>query len=127
MHASALLLLSLGQVASVLARPAANNKGCAKNAKVVYTINNEKENAVVAIRVGADGMLQAAGASKTPTGGAGANGVDDKGEPAAPDPLFSQSALTVAGKNLFAVNAGSNTLTMFAIDATDPTDRKSVV
>ncbi|KAL8365545.1 hypothetical protein RB595_004388 [Gaeumannomyces hyphopodioides] len=125
MHASALLLLSLGQAAHVLAHPAAAN-GCgaarpARNAKAIYTITNEKENAVVAIRVGQDGMLQAQGASRTATGGAGATGVDAEGKPAIPDALFSQSALTVAGGNLFAVNAGSNTLTMFAIDAADPT------
>ncbi|EJT71833.1 hypothetical protein GGTG_11086 [Gaeumannomyces tritici R3-111a-1] len=131
MHVSALLLLALGQASNVLALPANNNNsGCgapsqpgaaARNAKAVYTITNEKENAVVAIRVGQDGMLQAQGSSSTPTGGAGATGVDGDGKPAVPDALFSQSALTVAGSNLFAVNAGSNTLTMFAIDAADPT------
>ncbi|GJD05190.1 3-carboxymuconate cyclase [Colletotrichum higginsianum] len=56
------------------------------------------------------------------TGGMGSNFIDGiTNKPAAPDALASQSALTVAGNNLFAVNAGSNTITMFEIDQSNPT------
>ncbi|TLS25580.1 hypothetical protein PpBr36_07872 [Pyricularia pennisetigena] len=119
------LLLAL--MAQVFAHPAQNRCAAggggkakaAKNGKAIYVLSNEKANAVVAMAIGKDGKL-GKGVS-TATGGEGATGVDDKGQPAVPDALFSQSALTVAGKNLFAVNSGSNTLTMFAIDPKDPT------
>ncbi|KAK2601436.1 hypothetical protein N8I77_010885 [Diaporthe amygdali] len=112
----------------VSARPA---KSCGKsmggqaqpaNGKAIYMLSNQASNSVVAVPIANDGSLDAAGSSSTSTGGCGANGVDgETNQPAAPDALFSQSALTVAGNNLFAVNAGSNTLSMFAIDAQDPT------
>ncbi|KAH8895458.1 hypothetical protein GQ53DRAFT_50910 [Thozetella sp. PMI_491] len=122
MHSTILPLLPLALAPlQALALPT----GCGANSagtqpgKAVYMITNAKENAVVAVKIGQDGLLS--GGTRTATGGAGSNGVDDKGQPAAPDALFSQSALTVAGSSLFAVNAGSNTLTMFAIDPQDPT------
>ncbi|TLD19084.1 hypothetical protein PspLS_09972 [Pyricularia sp. CBS 133598] len=122
MRASTTLLLAL--VAQAIAHPCANGGGKkkakgAKNGKAIYVLSNEKANAVVAMPIGKNGMLGKP--VSTATGGEGATGVDDKGQPAVPDALFSQSALTVAGKNLFAVNPGSNTLTMFAIDPKDPT------
>ena len=67
-------------------------------------ITNEKNNAVVSVPIGRDGLLGAKG-SRTATGGAGANGIDGaKNKPAAPDPLFSQSSLTVAGNVWHAKN-----------------------
>ncbi|KAM7209714.1 hypothetical protein V8F20_000117 [Naviculisporaceae sp. PSN 640] len=96
--------------------------GAAKvaNAKALYFLTNDEENAVAAIEVGADGLVTGNGAVHK-TGGKGANGIDGAtNEQAAPDALFSQSALTVAGKHIFAVNAGSNTLSMFAIDPQNP-------
>ena len=72
------------------------------------------------MKVAADGTLS--DGSITSTGGKGASGIDGKTkEPAAPDALFSQSALKVEGNMLVAVNAGSNTLTMMTISADDPT------
>jgi hypothetical protein len=89
-------------------------------AKAVYFLSNDAQNSVVALKIMPDGTL--AEGSITPTGGKGGNGIDaSKNASAAPDALFSQGALTVGGCNLFAVNAGSNTLTGFQIDDTDPT------
>ncbi|KAI0124086.1 hypothetical protein BJ170DRAFT_638125 [Xylariales sp. AK1849] len=103
----------------VLARPA---KSQAANAKAVYMITNEQVNSVVAIPIASNGKISGCTTgSSTATGGSGANGMLATNETSAPDALFSQSALTIAGNNLFAVNAGSNTVTMFAIDAKDPT------
>jgi hypothetical protein len=65
------------------------------NAKAVYFITNAANNAVVALKVAADGTLS--DGSITSTGGAGMSGVDSTGAPAAPDSLFSQSAVKVAG------------------------------
>jgi len=87
--------------------------------KAIYMLTNDAENAVVALPIGADGMLSQGKVMKT--GGAGSVAVDADGEPATPDALVGQSALTVVGNNLFAVNAGSNTLTMMTISSNDPT------
>ncbi|KAK8085903.1 hypothetical protein PG994_000877 [Apiospora phragmitis] len=113
-------LMALPMAPGALARPSS----CKANLvapRAIYTISNDQQNAVVAMPVQADGMVGKATTS-TATGGIGANGIDGStNQPSAPDALFSQSALTVAGKMLFAVNAGSNTVSMFAIDAADPT------
>ncbi|KAK6829411.1 hypothetical protein PG989_005815 [Apiospora arundinis] len=114
-----LALMTLPMAPGTLARPS-SCKAKVVAPKAIYTISNDQQNAVVAMPVQADGMVGKA--TSTATGGTGANGIDgSKNEPSAPDALFSQSALTVAGKTLFAVNAGSNTVSMFAIDAADPT------
>jgi len=101
MHRSVIFFLSLAP--HVLAMPArgcrtAASAAAAANGKAIYMITNDQANAVVAIPIGNDGLLQAAGASRTTTGGAGANGIDGSvNQPAAPDALFSQSSLTIAG------------------------------
>ncbi|KAK1494887.1 hypothetical protein CABS01_11115 [Colletotrichum abscissum] len=88
--------------------------------KAIYTITNDQTNSVIAIPISSNGMLSK-GATFS-TGGSGSNFLDGTAnEPAAPDALASQSALTIAGNSLFAVNAGSNTVTMFAIDPSNPT------
>ena len=130
----------------------AGGMSCAQQAakatvgKAIYFLTNDAENAVVAVPIGADGMLSKGTVMKT--GGAGSIAVDDKGKPATPDALVGQSALTVVGnvshqpessldiacariqltelENLFAVNAGSNTLTMMAISSDDPTALSAV-
>ncbi|EFX04847.1 3-carboxymuconate cyclase [Grosmannia clavigera kw1407] len=118
-YAPALPLLLAPLVLQVLARPAAKGIGA------VYLITNEKDNAVLAMPIQRDGLLSAG--KFVSTGGSGANGIDGStNKSAAPDALFSQSSLTVSGQNLFAVNAGSNTVSMFAIDARDPTKLKMV-
>ncbi|CAF9915808.1 MAG: hypothetical protein HETSPECPRED_002588 [Heterodermia speciosa] len=91
------------------------------NAKAIYLLTNDAAgNSIVALKVAADGTLS--DGSITPTGGNGASGTDGKTKaPAAPDALFSQSALKVEGSMLVAVNAGSNTLTMMTIAPDDPT------
>ncbi|KAF2265049.1 hypothetical protein CC78DRAFT_553171 [Lojkania enalia] len=86
--------------------------------KSVYLITNEEENAVAAISINRDGRLGQA--SVTQTGGCGSVAVDAEGQPAVPDALIGQSALTIAGNHLFAVNAGSNTVSMLAINPRDP-------
>ncbi|KAM7205341.1 hypothetical protein V8F33_001172 [Rhypophila sp. PSN 637] len=104
-------------------RPAAVGGGAAAkvaNAKALYFLTNDEDNAIAAIELGDNGLVTGKGATYQ-TGGKGANGIDGAtNEKAAPDALFSQSALTVAGKHIFAVNAGSNTLSMFAIDPSNP-------
>ncbi|CEJ91861.1 hypothetical protein VHEMI07549 [[Torrubiella] hemipterigena] len=100
-----------------------DNNALAKNAtlkvgKAIYLITNGERNSVVALRILPDGTLS--GGSSTPSGQKGGTGTDGSTKkPAAKDGLFSQSALTIAGNNLFAVNAGSNTVSMFNIDPND--------
>ncbi|KFY40028.1 hypothetical protein V494_03694 [Pseudogymnoascus sp. VKM F-4513 (FW-928)] len=88
--------------------------------KAIYFLTNNAKNAVVALPVECDGTLSLG--SVTETGGKGANSIDmNTNLPAGPDALSSQSALTVSGQYLFAVNAGSNSLTMFLISNKNPT------
>ncbi|KAI1283347.1 hypothetical protein F5Y07DRAFT_349391 [Xylaria sp. FL0933] len=93
------------------------------NGKAIYMLSNEKENSVLALPIGKNGLFTPGTATLTSTGGTGMVGVDgDHGnQPAGPDGLFSQSSVTIAGNNLFAVNPGSNSVSMFAISPQDPT------
>ncbi|KAH7136882.1 hypothetical protein B0J13DRAFT_587025 [Dactylonectria estremocensis] len=87
-------------------------------AKSIYLLSNEDANSVIAVPVGMDGQLF--GGTSTATGGKGSLSIDGAtNQTAATDGLVSQSSLTVAGHKLFAVNAGSNSVTMFLIDRTD--------
>lgn len=112
-------------VLSLLGLAAARPRGCRATAptspvgQAIYFMTNDAENSVVAIPIGSDGTLS--GGVLTSTGGAGSNAVNADNKPAVPDALVSQSALTLVGTNIFAVNAGSNTLSMLTIDAADPT------
>jgi hypothetical protein len=65
-----------------------------RNAKAVYFISNAARNSIVALNVAADGTLS--NGTITFTGGAGMQGIEN-GAPAAPDALFSQGAVKVAG------------------------------
>ncbi|KAI8832012.1 hypothetical protein BC829DRAFT_409181 [Chytridium lagenaria] len=88
-------------------------------AKAVYVnVNDPKCNAVAAIPINADGTLDTAKMTLTETGGLGGIGktldaATNQLIDADVDPLFSQGAVTANGNLVFAVNAGSNTLTMF--------------
>ncbi|EEA22423.1 hypothetical protein TMatcc_001271 [Talaromyces marneffei ATCC 18224] len=88
--------------------------------KAIYFLSNEDANSVVAIPIGLDGTLY--GGATIATGGKGGTSVTATGALNAPDTLSSQSALTVVGDYLFAVNAGSSTLSMMKISKEDPTD-----
>ncbi|EXJ86611.1 hypothetical protein A1O3_03564 [Capronia epimyces CBS 606.96] len=87
--------------------------------RAIYIITNDQTNSVVALPVAADGTLSTG--TVTATGGQGSNSVDGSNQPAAPDALDAQSSLTLVGNNIFAVNAGSNTLSMLSFPAQDPT------
>ncbi|KAJ4256922.1 hypothetical protein NW762_009018 [Fusarium torreyae] len=93
-------------------------------AKAVYFLTNDVENGVVALPVQHDGTL--AKGTVTLTGGAGGVHVDAKGQLVTPDALVSQSSITVLGHHVFAVNPGSNTLSLLAIHPEDPTKLKLV-
>ncbi|KAI9143611.1 hypothetical protein BKA69DRAFT_1060433 [Paraphysoderma sedebokerense] len=97
-----------------------------KRAKAVYfQSNNPSGNAIMAFEINEDGSLDAKKMTSTPTNGNGGVGIDaKKGGPVAIDPLFSQGAITRGdgGNHLFAVNAGTNTLSMFNINPKNPTE-----
>lgn len=93
--------------------------GAAAGAKAIYMQSNQDQNSVIMLPVQADGTLGAG--SIIATGGTGGVLIDGMtNEPAKSDVLASQGAVRVLGDNLFAVNAGSNSLSMFAIDPQDP-------
>lgn len=84
------------------------------NAGAVYVLTNQVKNAIAAFQRAADGSLTAAG--EFSTGGAG----DPVAIPPDPptDPLASQGALVFGSGNrfLFAVNAGSNQISVLRVD-----------
>ncbi|KAF9875239.1 hypothetical protein CkaCkLH20_07059 [Colletotrichum karsti] len=99
---------------------ASSGSGKWSQARAAYLLTNDKMNSIVALPIGPDGLLAAG--TVTSSSGAGSNSISGMtNKPAAPDALVSQSALTVVGSHLFSVNAGSNTVSMFKIDAADPT------
>ncbi|KAJ5605272.1 hypothetical protein N7510_010426 [Penicillium lagena] len=83
--------------------------------KVVYVQSNEHQNSIISIAIDHDGMLY--GGTVTPMGGMGGDSIDGMtNTPAGPDALSSQGSVIVEDNYLFAVNAGSNTVSMFKID-----------
>jgi hypothetical protein len=79
----------------------------------VYTMSNgAKMNQILIQRLNANGQLTVVGAVNT--NGTGVNITT-------PDALFSQDSLTVYSNYLFAVNPGSNSLSMFMINPADAT------
>ncbi|KAL8290575.1 hypothetical protein RQP46_002833 [Phenoliferia psychrophenolica] len=80
-------------------------------------------NYIVASGINAQGELDSNFASTTSTGGVGAQGINNASTPLEPhaDPFYTQDSVRVAGSYLFAVNAGSNTVSMFNIDVANPT------
>ncbi|OBZ72608.1 hypothetical protein A0H81_07936 [Grifola frondosa] len=86
----------------------------------VYFITNEPEgNMVIVANINADGTLGLNRAVST--SGRGSHGLAD---PVGPDALFSQGSIkaSATGKILAAVNSGSNTVSLFSIDSSDPTN-----
>ncbi|KAG4286010.1 hypothetical protein FPRO06_07270 [Fusarium proliferatum] len=118
----ALLWLAQEATSHPACKPGMNSN--AMTGKAIYILTNEKANGVLAIPIGQDGTLSKG--KVTMTGGAGSVAVDAEGKPATPDALISQSALTIAGNNIFAVNAGSNTLSMLRVSRSDPTKLQMV-
>ncbi|KAM0255971.1 hypothetical protein ACHAQJ_005275 [Trichoderma viride] len=126
MHTStwtSMLLLGLAQLTpEASALPTSCSPPKAKTGRAIYITSNQQHNSVIALPIGSNGLLSEG--TTISTGGTGSSIVTmsgDKVVPATADVLSSQSAVTVAGNYLFAVNAGSNTVTMFAIDPLHPT------
>ncbi|KAJ8114864.1 hypothetical protein OPT61_g3357 [Boeremia exigua] len=91
----------------------------------LYFMTNEAENTVVALPIGSNGLLSRGTVTKT--GGAGSNFINSAtGLKAGPDALSAQASLVLSGDYIFAVNAGSNTVTMMATSKRDPTDLVTV-
>lgn len=92
---SKLLLPALLWSMSIEAMPL-SERACSTG-KAVYFITNDAKNAVAAVPIGDDGTLS--GGSVTDTCGKGANSIDGMtNQPAAPDALVGQSAVSVAGQ-----------------------------
>ncbi|KAK0737522.1 hypothetical protein B0T21DRAFT_450637 [Apiosordaria backusii] len=87
--------------------------------KALYFLTNNEENLVACVEVGTDGKVTGNGAVIS-TGGKGASGLDWKTNQPATGSLFSQSSITVCDDHIFAVNPGSNTLSMFRINPFSP-------
>jgi hypothetical protein len=90
---------------------------------VYFMTNDAKGNFIVASAIGADGKITPTNAVYT--GGKGGHGAAASGD-AGPDPLFTQDSVKVGNNFLFAVNAGSNSLSMFKINELEPTELRLV-
>jgi len=89
-------------------------------AAAAYFMTNEPSgNFVITMNIGSDGKVSLANA--VATGGQGAHGITS---PNGPDPLFSQGAVKASpnAKVLAVVNAGSNTVSAFSINPSQPSD-----
>lgn len=106
---------------AILAAPQYGSPTPSSSTAAVYFITNAKQNSVVSIPVGADGLLSGSPVL-TSTGGQGLGGMRGDGTAAIPDSLFSQGALRVVGEYLFAVNSGSHTLSLFRISPKNPAE-----
>ena len=93
----------------------------AQSTGAVYVLSNQPaENAVIVFHRNADGTLQPMPSGSFPTGGAGLG--------SGPNPLASQGALILSADNrlLFAANAGSDSITAFAISGDSLTALETV-
>ncbi|HEY0378368.1 MAG TPA: beta-propeller fold lactonase family protein [Pyrinomonadaceae bacterium] len=109
----AILITLLTAVLAVALQPGAASAQNLKSGAVYVLTNQAGNNAVAAFHRAADGTLTLAG--MFPTGGSG-DPVAEPGDPPT-DPLASQGALILSGNNqlLFAVNAGSNEISVLAV------------
>ncbi|KAL5340291.1 hypothetical protein BJX70DRAFT_361358 [Aspergillus crustosus] len=87
--------------------------------KALHILRNTAENAVISLPITAKGTLGKGHVALT--GGQGDAALNAPNQPAGPDALFSQAPLTVAGDFIFAVNPGSNTLSILKAHRSDPT------
>ncbi|KAH7014568.1 uncharacterized protein B0I36DRAFT_436502 [Microdochium trichocladiopsis] len=122
---STVAILSGLLVASPASAAPSNRQGSGGKCKsqlggAVYLTTNGQANYVVSLGVEKNGMLSKG--KMVATGGCGSASISSATNMSATaDPLVGQSALTVAGQNLFAVNAGTSDVSMFSIDGADPT------
>ncbi|KAL4816190.1 hypothetical protein BDW67DRAFT_175679 [Aspergillus spinulosporus] len=86
--------------------------------RAIYLLTNNAENAIVGVPIQKNGLL--GDAQATLTGGSGQRALQNDGQPAGPDSLFSQGAVTVTEEYIFAVNPGCNTLSMLRPNNTSP-------
>ncbi|KAI1132284.1 hypothetical protein F5Y10DRAFT_231398 [Nemania abortiva] len=128
-HLATAILLAQGIAGSVIRRDQPilerDNNNCPETGTAVYFISNDSPNTIIALPIGEDGTLSKG--TITPAGGNGSVSFHGQvGVAAKPDGLVSQSSITIAGQHLFAVNSGSNTVSMFAISQKDPLSLKAV-
>ncbi|KAI0642451.1 hypothetical protein C8Q79DRAFT_1003294 [Trametes meyenii] len=86
----------------------------------IYLITNDpKENVIITASIHGDGTLTLD--SAVPTGGRGLSGIPN---PISPDAIFSQGSIQASanGQLLATVNPGSNTISLFSINPSTPTE-----
>jgi len=124
---AALLLASVGSAVPLVPRSRFLGSRSTDSLGAAYFMTNEPDgNFIVSMDIGSDGKLCLAQA--TPTGGEGAHGMDTDSPTPGPDALFSQGAVKASAKAqvLAAVNAGSNTISMFSINPDQPSQLEAI-
>lgn len=94
------------------------------NGAAYFITNDPNDNFIISADIAPDGRLALRQAIST--GGVGLHG--DDGGANGPDPLFTQGAIkaSAASNMLVTVNPGSNTLSVFSIDPTDPANLQQI-
>ncbi|KAJ7593110.1 hypothetical protein C8J56DRAFT_930417 [Mycena floridula] len=118
-------LVSAGPVKRAQKSRMSMNAASGTTVGAAYFITNEPDgNFVVSADIGSDGKLNLRQAVSA--GGIGSHGND--GGVNGPDPLFTQGAVkaSAASQMLVTVNSGSNTISLFSIDPTNPSQLKMV-
>ena len=117
-------LLAMLSVSSCAPRSLIHRQSSNKTAKAAYFMTNQPNNSLITVQINADGTLSPG--SQIPTGGAGLAGVNAglldgvAGVPTFRDSTASTGDLTINGENLIVVNTGSNTISWFKINPSDP-------
>jgi len=112
------LLAAFVVATSVSAVPLQDHKMSSAGSGAAYFITNDPSgNQILSMNIDSNGKLH--GVTATSAGGRGAHGLSD---PVGPDGMFSQGSIktNAAMKILVTVNPGSNTLSMFNINRTNP-------
>ena len=115
----AMLSLSACAPTSLVQRQSSN-----KTAKAAYFMDNKPNNSLITLQINSDGTLSPG--SQIPTGGRGLAGVNSglfEGKNNVPtylDSTASSGVLAISGENIVVANPGSNTISWFKINPSDP-------
>jgi hypothetical protein len=122
MFVSSSYLLAAFALASTVSAVPLKARNAVSGAAYIIT-NDPSGNKILAMNIASNGELSSVTA--TSAGGNGAHGISS---PIGPDGLFSQGSIktNAAAKILVTVNPGSNTVSMFSINPTNPANLKMV-
>ncbi|PPQ85364.1 hypothetical protein CVT25_000652 [Psilocybe cyanescens] len=114
------IVLAISLATSIFAAPfgsTSQGQSSSSSGAAYFITNDPSGNQIVSMNIAANGKLSSVNAIS-----AGGRGVHGLSTTIGPDPLFSQGSIKVnaVAKMLVTINSGSNTLSMFAINPSNP-------